>query len=331
MRSRFLSTLFALGLTWMLALNASSQNSTVSLQYHFLEDSKLKDPIAGLPNSENVQFAIGSVDFSARLPFWATYRGAEVATNPTQAMGIYASFQRKFVEEELFTPDRQSDDLFAFGVQLRYFAAISNTWGWAMVGGTKLPVSKVEKAQLRHLTYQAGGMIRYSTWANGTIGVGVLFSQHTGDSFALPLLHTDLHWFSGKLNLEIAPWDPIQPRASLRVRPSPIWSLGAAAVLTGDLYALTGDIDLTNVEPQTSSPGLAMSELLVGPEFRVHSGTLELVFVGGVALHRRFEFRAIDEDETLRIPTADDPATLVPAEFDLERVGTLLVRGAYVF
>jgi hypothetical protein len=314
----------------MLATDAFAQNSTVSLQYHFLEDSKLKDPIEGLEGSEDVKFAIGSVDFSARLPFWGSDTGAEAPLNPSQAVGMYVSFQRKFVEEELFTQDRQSDDLFAIGAQLRYFASITSSWGWAVVGGTRLPVSKVEKAQPRDLTYQAGGVIRYSTWANGTIGVGVLFSQHTGDSFVLPLLHTDLNWFSGRLNLEIAPWDPIEPRASLLYRPSPVWSVGAGAVLSGDLYALTGNVDLSNVLPKTArTPGLAMSELLVGPEFRVHSGMLELVFIGGVALRRRFEFRAIDEDETIRIPT--DGSTHVPAEFDLESVGTLLVRGAYLF
>lgn len=328
-------TFFVLGLAPIHTSESAAQTSSVALQYHFLEDSKLKDPIPGVENSADVKFAIGAVDFSARLPFWGTYAGAEAPKNPTRATEAYLSFQRKFIEEELFSESRESDDLYAFGAQLRFFAALSNSWGWAVVGGAKLPVSVVEKAQPRDLTYQAGGMIRYSTWANGTIGLGVLYSQHTGASLVLPLLHADLHWFSGKLRFEATPWAPIEPRASLMYRPSAIWSLGVGAILTGDLYALTdttvtlfaedGDVIAENV-----NAGLAMAEFMVGPEFRVHSGTLELVFVGGMAVFRRFDFRAIDEGETLRIPT-DDLSRWVPAEFDLESTGTLLIRGTARF
>lgn len=328
-------TLSALGVAVTFAADAAAQTSSVSLQYHYLTDSKLKDPIAGVANSADVKFAIGAVDFSARLPFWGSYAGAEAPKNPTSAFEAYLSFQRKFVEEELFSESRESDDLYAFGAQLRYFASLSSSWGWSVMGGAKLPVSVVDKAQPRDLTYQAGGMLRYSTWANGTIGLGALYSQHTGEPFVLPLLHADLHWFSGKLRVEAAPWAPIEPRASVMYRPTPIWSVGVGAILTGDLYALTdAGVDLVaedgSVIEENVNAGLAMAELMVGPEFRVHSGTLELVFVGGMALYRRFDFRAIDQDETLRIPT-DDGTRWVPAEFDLESAGTLLIRGSALF
>jgi hypothetical protein len=299
-------------------------------------DAKLKDPIPGLADSAEAEFLTSMINFTALLPFlpsWTLVNG-----KPRTVFTVDFLVQRRFLEETLVT--RESDNLNNLGVRFGLIWRPSPRWSTIWLAGTRLAVDDLEKAQPRDLRYQLAALALHQPRDNLQWGLGALFAQFTGTSQVLPLVRVDWTSVSGKVQfelLELNRFQPIVPRAALWYHGTPedpTWSLGLSVELTGQGYSMTQveGVQLDNegnVVQSGLDTSLALSTLLIGPEIRVHTGTLEIAFFGGWATARRFEFRLPELDEPLRIRGED--GTPVDADFKLQDVGFLMVNGAYRF
>lgn len=328
-------TLACMGLAHPVA-TWSQPDGTVALKYVGVSDSKLKEPIPGLEGSGDAEFLTSLVNFTALLPFLPSW--SQIEGKPRTEFTADFLVQRRFLEETLVT--MESDNLVALGARLGFIWRPSYTWTTLALAGTRLPVDDLEKAQPRDLTYQFAGLAFHRPRDNFAWGIGAAFAQFTGTSRLLPLVHLDWSSLSGKVQievLELAKFQPIVPRASIWYHSTPgepTWSIGFTVELTGQEYHLTkfdgSPLDEQgNVIPGNPEVSLALATLLLGPEIRVHTGRLEIAFLGGLATARRFEFRLPESDEPLRIP--GDDGSPVEADFKLEQAGFFMVNGAFRF
>jgi len=302
------------------------------LEYHYLRDSQLKAAIPGLPNSGDVKFAVSTVDFAAALPFLVAGAEGDVVQRMFRADFLVDSKQ---LEETIFT--MEEEDFVALGARLEFVQRLSSRWHWTGFGGLELAVDDLGQAQPEDLTYQGGMLFVQRTYPELEWGVGAMFSQITGSDFVLPLVHLDWRPAAERVRVRlVVPPDLRASRASVSYSMlEGQFTAGVVGEFAGDEYHFTStEQDLLdaqgNVVAADVSTALAFAEVIVGPEFVVRTGSgLELGFLVGASTGRRFEFRAPDEDATLRIP--GESGSFPEADFELQSIFTLKLTAAYGF
>ena len=291
-----------------LASNGFAQlKSKLSVNFDFITKSNLQGPIPNLPDSDEAEweFFTGEAEFS--FPLFAAYETRGPYKIPTRALINKLSYQKKVMQERLFgLTDEHFDGLNYTATYLQRLGA--GPWYLNLIGGVGIAADDLGEVSSDDAKFQGGFLFDRASGTGWTWGLGVIFSQFSGDNLVFPLVH--LARESDKTKFEL-----LVPKISFEYKLSSQTTFGLVGELEGDLYTVANS-DATlfdgqgNIVKETVGVELAFSEFRIGPQLKLNppQTNLTLAIHVGVSVARRFEFLAKDEGETLRFPPGSDGA-----------------------
>jgi len=280
--------------------------SKLLLNFDYIAQSQLKDPIPGFPDSDQAEWEMftGEAEFS--FPLFAAYETRGRHKIPKRALINKLSYQRKVTQERL---SGLSDDHFdGLNYTATYLQRLGGgPWYLNLIGGIGIAADDLGEVASDDAKIQAGILFDRTSAAGWTWGLGVIFSQFTGDNLVLPLIH--LAKESDKTKFEL-----LVPKISFEYKLGNQTTFGLVGELEGDLYTVTNsDVTLFdgqgNIVKENVGIELAFSEFKFGPQLKLSPQPNVTVAVhAGVSVARRFELLAKDEGKTLRFPPGSNGA-----------------------
>ncbi len=292
--------------------------STLSMKFDKLTTSNLSDPIPGIPNSEQADWEISTGEGELTFPLFAQYVSYGDVLVPTRAFINTFKYRNKKIRENLsgFSNETYSSVNFT----TFFFNKLSNKWYVNLIGGFGLAADDIGQAENSDITYQAGGYFDWHSSNGWTLGFGAIFSQFSGDSHVLPLVHIAKKLGKSKFELLV-------PKVTFETNINKYSIIGIIGEMQGDLYTLTNSSATLfdtqgNIVQDSVGIDLAFSEVKVGPyyRFKFPNSNFTFEFVAGVSLARRFEILANDEETTLLFPPGGEGAG-EKLDFDLKPAG----------
>ena len=291
-------------------------NAQITVQHEYLPSSAVKSDRPGARLQNRLEYTVHRTEIVAQLPTILSHRLRAVGTLPDLVWTNRIAY-------ELIKPDADvsgTDALFAdaqefhnldFRMTLTKF--VSDTWMVTGAGAINFAVDTFDGAKFSDASFMAGVILQRAFASGWALGFGGIYSQLTGQSTILPYLYAA---FDGK-----------RYRAKIALPSSFVWydantriALGVLGEIDGDDYRLVGrTADLYgsagNIVQQNVDVNLSYSKITLGPAVNVTFGMFQLRFESGWAFNRTFEFRASEEDETLRFPPTA-PSELSGREID---------------
>lgn len=307
-------------------------NYKLSVNFDFVPASNLQDRIPGLPESDLSKWEIFTGEGEFSFPLLATFEKRNGHPVPTRALINRLTYQAKATqitrEENIYAAD---DEFFnSFNYSFLYLQKLSNAWYLNLIGGVGIAADELGDASKSDAKFQAGFYFDRHTRSGWTWGLGIIFSQFTGDNLVFPMVHLAKENSARTMKFEL-----LIPKISFEYRLNELYVIGLRGELVGDLYTVTNrevtlyDTD-GNVVKENVGVELAFSEFKFGPHvtlFPLATGVSTSVHAG-VSFARRFELLAKGESETLRFPPGADGAG-EKTDFDIK--ASVFFKGSLSF
>lgn len=238
---------------------------------------------------------------------------------PVQILISNVTFHSRKIEQDFsITPDVRHETFMGISYRMVYVMSLSKTWGAIGFFQTALNVDELADAQGEDLSFQGGLLFDRRSDSGWTLGLGVMYAQFTGQNQILPFPY--IAWRNETMELEF-----LGPRLQYWYRPGATqkYALGMIAKIDGHEYIFTRDrMDLLDSDGQLveadAKIALSYSSIVVGPTVKWSPiPNAELALEGGWTLIRRYEYRAFEEDETVRFSDGTE------MDFDLENTFTV--------
>ncbi len=301
--------------------------------FEYTPSANLKETIEGTTATDSAEFKFKSIEAGISYTSILSTKEVEGQTFPTRIMINRFSFNRRQFEQDFSLEEElESEAYIDLGYNLIFIQNFSQKWGILAIIGTSLAVDELADAQGKDLAYMGGFLFDRRFGSGWTIGLGPLYAQVTGQGQFLPFVHLAWGNQAGTMEFEF-----VGNELECWYHPAKMLSIGLVGKLDGAEYMLTGTkatlykqqvaIDQTMVRAEDGNENvdaaLSYSALVCGPALKIRPiPKIELLIEGGITLARRYEFRAPEENETLRFPPGDDQTLGKKMDFDLENAFT---------
>ena len=299
------AVLVVLSLLFLASDGFAQLKSKLSLNFDYITQSNLKDPIPGFPDSDQAEWEIftGKAEFS--FPLFTAYETRGPYKIPTRAFISTFTYKGKLTQEDLSLSD---DNFNGLNYTAVYLQRLSGPWYLNVFGGAGIAADDLGEVEGSDTKFQGGFYFDRHSASGWTWGLGVIFSQFTGDNLVFPMIH--LAKESDKTKFEL-----LVPKISFEYKLSNQTTFGLVGELEGDLYTVTNsDVTLFdgqgNIVKENVGVELAFSEFKFGPQLKLRPPQTNVTVAvhGGVSVARRFELLAKDEGKTLRFPPGSNGA-----------------------
>jgi hypothetical protein len=273
------------------------------VRHEFLPSSNVDGDRAGALLRDPLDFAVNRTEVMAQLPTILSGRVRAGGTMPDLVWTNRLTYEFLRIEGDadgVDAPFLDDEDFHSLDFKTALIKFFSERWMVTMGTGINFAVDTFDGVEFSDASY-AGGLIFQRAFVSGwVLGFGGIYSQLTGQSKALPFLYAEYNAERYRFKLAL-------PRSHFWYELNPTVSLGALGELDGDKFRLvkrTADLydPVGNLLKEDVDVNLSYSRITLGPAVNVKMGVIQLRFESGYAFNRTFEFRASEEDETLRFP-----------------------------